>query len=465
MGFAQGVSGLNASSNNLDVIGNNIANSGTTGFKQGTAQFSDVYAGSKVGLGVQVSAVTQNFSQGTVTTNGVGTDVAITGNGFFQMMGPTGQMSYSRDGAFTQDNSGFLVNSSGLQVTGYQVGANGAIAGGTPTALQLPISTPMKPNATTQISAKFNLNASDTVPATAPFSATDSTSYNYSNTVTAYDSLGNTHEIANFFVNAGTGTWNVHQTIDGHALNTTSASVTTATTTLAAANATAAASALVVSTAGAGATSAQIAQAATDAAAFSTAQAALTALTSAGTNAGSLTFNSSGTMVTPANGTLTSGSIPLSNGAAAMNYALNLTGTTQYGSADSIVAAAKQNGYTSGELTSFAINSDGTVTGQYSNNQTNTLGQIVLATFANPNGLVNASGNLLTATAASGGPLITAPGAGNSAGSLTSGALEASNVDLTSELVNLIIAQRTYQANSQTIKIQDNIMQTLVTGL
>ncbi|QRX83141.1 flagellar hook protein FlgE [Glaciimonas sp. PAMC28666] len=408
MGFEQGVSGLNASSSNLDVIGNNIANSGTTGFKTGTAQFADVYAGSQSGLGVQVATVSQNLSQGVVTTNGVGTDVAISGNGFFQLMGPTGQMSYSRDGAFTQNSSGYLVDSAGLQVTGYQVGANGAIAGGTPSALKLPISTPMPPNPTTQISAEFNLNSGDTTPATTPFNTTDATSYNYSNTITAYDSLGNSHEITSFFVNSGSSTWNVYQTIDGKSLTSSSASTT-------------------------------------------------------GTNIGSLTFNSSGTLVTPANGTLTSGSIALSNGAAPMNYTLNLTGTTHYGSADGMVSAAKQNGYTSGMLTSFAINKDGTVTGQFSNNQTNTLGQIVLASFANPNGLANSTGNILTATAASGNPLISAPG--GSAGSLTSGALETSNVDLTSELVNLIIAQRTYQANAQTIKTQDEIMQTLVSGL
>jgi len=465
MGFAQGVSGLNASSSNLDVIGNNIANSGTTGFKDGTAQFADVYAGSQVGQGVQVAAVSQNLTQGSVTTTGVGTDVAITGNGYFQMMSPSGQMSYSRDGAFTQNSAGYLVDSSGLQVTGYQVGANGAIAGGTPTALQLPINTPMTPKATSQVSAQFNLSSSDAIPATTPFNANTSTSYNYSNTTTAYDSLGNSHEITSFFVNAGNNTWNVYQTMDGHALDTTAASVTAATAAVSTANATAAASALVVSTAGAGATAPEIAQAATDATAATAAQTALTALTSAGTSVGSLAFNSSGTLVSPANGTLTSGSIPLSNGAAAMNYTFNLTGTTQYGSADGIVAAATQNGYTSGQLTSFAINSNGTVTGQYSNNQTTTLGQIVLASFANPNGLANEGGNILTATAASGGPVISAPGAGTSAGSLTSGALEASNVDLTTELVNLIIAQRTYQANAQTIKTQDDIMQTLVSGL
>ena len=397
MGFQQGVSGLNASSSNLDVIGNNVANSGTVGFKAGSVLFADVYAGSRVGLGTQVAGVSQNFTQGAVQTSTRALDVAITnGDGFFRLASPSGEVSYSRNGQFTIDKDNYIVNSGGLRVTGYQVGANGSIAGGTPAALQLPAAA-MTPNATTKINAQYNIDSRSTVPVTAPFNATDSTSFNYQNAVTGYDSLGNPHEITNFFVKTAANAWDVYQTVDG----------------------------------------------------------------GASSNIGSLTFDTAGKMLTPAAGTLAPAAIPLTNGAAPMNFTINLTGTTQFGN-DNAVAKQTQDGYTSGSLTAFAINPDGTVTGKYSNEQTKTLGQIVLTSFANPDGLQSKGGNVWAETAASGQPLVGTAGAGTKVGSLTSGALESSNVDLTAELVNMIIAQRTYQANAQTVKTQDQVMQTLV---
>ncbi|MDB5766523.1 MAG: flgE [Collimonas fungivorans] len=397
MGFQQGVSGLNASSSNLDVIGNNVANSGTVGFKAGSVLFADVYAGSRVGLGTQVAGVSQNFTQGAVQTSTRALDVAITnGDGFFRLASPSGEVSYSRNGQFTIDKDNYIVNSGGLRVTGYQVGANGSIAGGTPAALQLPAAA-MTPNATTKINAQYNIDSRSTVPATAPFNATDSTSFNYQNAVTGYDSLGNPHEITNFFVKTAANAWDVYQTVDG----------------------------------------------------------------GASSNIGALTFDTAGKMLTPAAGTLAPAAVPLTNGAAPMNFTINLTGTTQFGN-DNAVAKQTQDGYTSGSLTAFAINPDGTVTGKYSNEQTKTLGQIVLTSFANPDGLQSKGGNVWAETAASGQPLVGTAGAGTKVGSLTSGALESSNVDLTAELVNMIIAQRTYQANAQTVKTQDQVMQTLV---
>ncbi|MEM4989920.1 flagellar hook protein FlgE [Collimonas sp. H4R21] len=397
MGFQQGVSGLNASSSNLDVIGNNVANSGTVGFKAGSVLFADVYAGSRVGLGTQVAGVSQNFTQGAVQTSTRALDVAITnGDGFFRLASPSGEVSYSRNGQFTIDKDNYIVNSGGLRVTGYQVGANGSIAGGTPAALQLPAAA-MTPNATTKINAQYNIDSRSTVPITAPFNATDSTSFNYQNAVTGYDSLGNPHEITNFFVKTAANAWDVYQTVDG----------------------------------------------------------------GASSNIGSLTFDTAGKMLTPAAGTLAPAAVPLANGAAPMNFTINLTGTTQFGN-DNAVAKQTQDGYTSGSLTAFAINPDGTVTGKYSNEQTKTLGQIVLTSFANPDGLQSKGGNVWAETAASGQPLVGTAGAGTKVGSLTSGALESSNVDLTAELVNMIIAQRTYQANAQTVKTQDQVMQTLV---
>ena len=139
MGFAQGVSGLNAAASNLDVIGNNIANSGTIGFKSGTTLFSDIYAGSRVGLGTQVAGVSQNFSAGAVQASSRPLDVAIVnGDGFFRLASTGGEIAYSRNGQFNMDKDGFIVNAAGLRLTGYGVGASGSIAGGSPAALQLP---------------------------------------------------------------------------------------------------------------------------------------------------------------------------------------------------------------------------------------------------------------------------------------------------------------------------------------
>lgn len=397
MGFQQGVSGLNASSSNLDVIGNNIANSGTAGFKAGSVLFADVYAGSRVGLGTQVAGVSQNFTQGAVQTSSRALDVAITnGDGFFRLTSPSGEVSYSRNGQFNKDSDNYIVNSGGLRLTGYQVTANGSIAGGSPTAFQLP-ATAMTPNPTTKIDTQYNLDSRSEVPVTAPFNPTDSTSFNYQNAINGYDSLGNPHEITNFFVKTGSNAWDVYQTVDG----------------------------------------------------------------GAGGNIGSLTFSSAGALLAPANGALAPAPVALAAGTASMHFTVNLTGTTQFGN-DNSVAKQTQDGYTSGIMTAFSINQDGMVVGKYSNEQTKTLGQIVLASFANPDGLQSKGGNVWAETSASGQPLVGAPGVGTKVGALTSGALESSNVDLTAELVNMIIAQRTYQANAQTVKTQDQVMQTLV---
>ena len=408
MGFAQGVSGLNASASNLDVIGNNIANSGTIGFKSGSVQFSDVYAGSRVGLGAEVAGVSQNFSAGAVQTSSRALDVAITnGDGLFRLASPGGEIAYSRNGQFNLDKSGFIVNSGGYQLTGYPVGANGAVAGGSPAPLQLPTSA-MAPKPTETVTAQFNLDSRSVTPTATPFDSTNSATYNYANAVTMFDSLGNSHELATFFVKAqanaaatppvAENTWKVYAAADGVVVNTSN---------------------------------------------------------------NTLTFDSKGVMspsIQPINVT----GLNFANGSTSpMSVALDVTGTTQFGNANE-VNKLTQNGYTSGVLSSFAIEQDGTVTGKYSNEQTQALGKIVLSSFMNPNGLKSLGGNLWTETAASGGPLTGSPGDGTKLGGLTSGAVEASNVDLTSELVNLIIAQRTYQANAQTVKTQDQVLQTLV---
>ena len=426
MGFAQGVSALSAAASNLDVIGNNIANSGTIGFKSGTVQFSDVYAGSRIGLGTQVSGVAQNFTSGAVQTSSRALDVAITnGDGFFRLTSPGGEISYSRNGQFDLDKNGYIVNSTGLQVTGYSVGTNGKIAGGSPIALQMPTAS-MPPKSTTLINAQFNFDSrSISIPTATKFDPTNSSTYNYANAVTVYDSLGNSHELTTFFVKTASNSWATYATADGIPLKATGV--------------------LDPGTLGP-----------------PVVPGAAEKLTS-----GTFNFDANGKLTTVTPTTLMDGKIKLvgldfKNGSdPTMAFDVDVTGTTQYGNAND-VKKLTQDGYTSGVLTSFGMGPDGVITGKYSNEQTYKLGQVVLSSFVNPNGLQSKGDNVWAETSESGQPLTGAPGAGTKVGSLTSGALEGSNVDLTAELVNLIIAQRTYQANAQTVKTQDQVMQTLI---
>ncbi|RST52318.1 flagellar hook protein FlgE [Variovorax sp. MHTC-1] len=401
MSFSQGISGLSVAAANLDVIGNNIANSGTVGFKSAAATFQDVYAGSRIGLGASVAGVTQNFTQGVTQTSSRPLDVAIlNGDGFFRLSSPSGEIMYSRNGQFTKDQDGYIVNAAGLRLTGFGVSATGGIEGGTPSAIRIP-TTAMDPKATTGVQAEFNLDSRSVTPTKTPFNVTDSDTYNYSNALgPVYDSLGNPHELGAYFVKTGANAWDVYGAADGAALN-------------------------------------------------------------AGAPIATMTFDANGKLLTPAGGTITLPAMTFPNGSAAMNVTVDLSGTTQFGNANAINKLV-QDGYTSGTLTAYSINPDGTITGRFSNEKTELLGQVVLSSFANPNGLEPKGNNVWAETQASGQALTGTPGAGTKQGSLASGKLEASNVDLTSELVNLIVAQRSYQANAQTVKTQDQVVQTLI---
>ncbi|AOJ88066.1 MULTISPECIES: flagellar hook protein FlgE [Burkholderia] len=411
MGYQQGLSGLAGASNALDVIGNNIANANTVGFKSSTAQFSDMYANSvatsvntQIGIGTTLASVQQQFGQGTINTTNSSLDVAINGNGFFQMSN-NGVTTYSRDGTFQRDKNGFIVDSQGRNLMGYAANTGGVINTAQTVPLQAPTSN-IAPTATTKITGQFNLNSQDTVPTKTPFSATDTTTYNYSTSIQVYDSLGGSQAVNMYFVKSAAGTWEAYAGVQG------------------------------------GAT----------------------------TDLGTVTFNSSGaiqstTTGTPAAPTASLGqfqfTVPNTDGSATpQQLTLDLTGTTQYGGKDGVNNLA-QDGYASGTLTTFSIGADGKLTGNYSNGQTSVLGQIVLANFNNPNGLVNLGGNQYAESSASGVPQISSPGSTNH-GSLQGSALENSNVDLTSQLVNLITAQRNYQANAQTIKTQQTVDQTLI---
>ncbi|SCU78258.1 flagellar hook protein [Cupriavidus necator] len=412
MGFGQGVSGLNAAASNLDVIGNNIANANTVGYKQSAAQFADVYAGTKIGLGVRVNSVVQSFNQGNIEASGRSLDVAITnGNGFFRLTSPEGAVYYSRNGQFQRQEDGRITNMQGLQVTGYPAGVAGG-AGVQPQPLVIS-NAQMEPRATSSITAKFQLDSRATVPtqafASAAGSPPTSNMFNYSTAINVYDSLGNKQQLMAYFAKvADSAVAPVHPTVAGG----------------------------------------------TDWQMYVTDVNG----TMVGGAPATLAFDNAGALQSPAAGAVTL-TQPAVNGAQAMAMKLDLTGTTQFG-ADNDVKQLSQNGYTSGSLLGFSVNGDGTITGNYSNEQTKPLGQIVMAAFGNVEGLKPEGDNVWSATGASGQPLVGV--AGGSMGTLRSNAVEASNVDLSGQLVNLIVAQRNYQANAQTIKAQDTVMQTLV---
>lgn len=410
MGYQQGLSGLSASSNDLDVIGNNIANANTVGFKQSTAQFADLYANTiattvnnQIGIGTRLASVQQDFTQGTFKTTGQALNVAINGTGFYQMSN-NGSLTYSRNGVFQLDKNGFITDSQGFQLMGYAANANGVINSAQTVPIQVPTSN-IAPVATQSISAQLNLNSQDTAPAVTPFSATNSQTYNYSTSIQVYDSLGGSQQVNMYFVKTAANTWDVYS---------------------------------------------------------GPASGAISKIGTAGFNtAGALTTTTATAPATsPSTGQL-SFTIPNSDGSTTPQpLTINLTGTTQYGGKDGVTNLS-QDGFATGELTNFSIGADGIISGTYSNGRTQSLGQIVLANFNDPNGLQNLGNDQFAETSASGVPQISAPGSTNH-GTLTGGALENSNVDLTSQLVDLITAQRNYQANAQTIKTQQAVDQALI---
>ncbi len=404
MGFQHGLSGLNAASRNLAVIGNNIANSNTIGFKASRAEFADVYASSlassgnqAIGLGVNVSAVTQQFAAGSITSTNNPLDVAINGGGFFRVS-DQGSISYTRNGQFQIDKGGYVVTSSGSRLTGFPVDASGQITTGVAADLKLNTGD-LSPKTTSAVGVVLNLDSRKAAPVGA-FLPTDAKTYTSATSMSIYDSQGNAHALSLYFVKgAASNTWDVHATLDGAAV-------------------------------GAGAV-------------------------------GNLTFNTDGSLDTAASATPFNLTLTLANGATFNNpVPLDLAGTTQFGSSFG-VNAITQDGYGAGKLTGLAIDGDGTVMGRYSNGQLKVQGQIAIASFANPQGLAAMGGNEWVETSFSGSALVGIPGSSNM-GLLQSGAVEESNVDLTQELVGMITAQRTYQANAQTIKTEDQVLQTLV---
>jgi len=405
MSFQTGLSGLNASSRSLDVIGNNIANANTTGMKASRTEFSDLVAASlgaaksvNAGLGVMVSAVSQQFSQGSISSTGNNLDVAINGGGFFQLKQPDDTLAYTRDGSFKLDKDGFLKTNGNANVMGYPTDATGKASSSTLEKLQLPTNSPIGASQTTQINAAFNLDARAKVAAdvTPPTPTTT-----YSTSLVAYDSQGVEVPVTLNFVKI------TPTTVNGVSFDTWDVFANNDTAT----------------------------------ANFK------------------MTFDANGKLTSPTGTTsLTLTSPNPSVGQFPVN--LDVSKATQYGTSFA-VSDLTQDGYTSGDLTGMSIGDDGVISARYSNGQTQSKGKLVLADFRNTQGLMPLGGNAWSATLASGEAVQGSPGTGKF-GALRSGALEDSNVDLTSELVNMMTAQRAYQANAQTIKTQDQVMSTLV---
>lgn len=425
MAFQHGLSGLKAASAKLDVTGNNIANANTVGFKQSQAQFSDVFANSlaggknQIGIGTQVAAVAQEFTQGNVTSSSNPLDVALVGNGFFRMSNSNGAISFTRNGQFHLDKDGFLVNANNLNVTGFAADASGQIIPNVPVNLRLPTAD-LIPKPTANFATGVNLDARTEV-STVSFSATDPQTYAHSTSGEIFDSLGNSHILNLFFQKTAPTEWSVFATVDGAADG----------------------SGIPIG------------------------------VTLDGKNPSNpapgdplkLTFDSGGIMTMPrgpiditvdfeAIDSDKWGAIP------ELEFSFDLTRSTQFGNKFG-VNMMSQDGFTSGRLAGYSVSEDGRIQGSYTNGVNRTLGQIALAGFSNPNGLKSLGNNQWAETADSGLPLMGAPLSGM-LGSLQSSAVEESNVDLTSELVSLITAQRVYQANAKTIQTQDSVLQTIV---
>lgn len=421
MGFQHGLSGLKAASTKLEVVGNNIANVNVVGFKQSQAQFSDVFANSlggasgsnHVGIGTRVSTIAQEFSQGNITMSNNPLDIAIAGKGFFRM-NDNGAVSYTRNGQFQLDKDGFLVNADNINVTGYPANANGQIITTAPANLQLSMAE-LTPRATQNFGLGVNLDSRSEVidPGVTPFDATNPATYTSSTSGAIYDSLGNSHTLTFYFQKIDApvpppvqSAWNVYATVNDPAN--------------------------------------------------------LIELGGVGVNELELQFDSSGTLnsTTPIPVRIDLPSIAPNLGAAEIEFDLDLSSSTQFGSQFG-VNRMSQDGFTSGRLAGFSVGDDGVVHGNYTNGVNRALGQIVLANFANPNGLRPLGRNQWVETGESGLPLVGTPLSGT-LGTLQSAAIEESNVDLTNELVSLITAQRVYQANAKTIQTQDTVLQTLV---
>ncbi len=409
--FSTALSALNATSTAIDVIGNNLANMNTTGFKGSDLSFRDLIsqasgdgtAETQIGLGTAQPLTVQQFTQGAIQTNSGPLDAAIQGQGFFITQSPEGNTYYTRDGTFQLDSAGNLLTSTGAQVQGWTatnstgtINTSGAISG-----IQISSGALSPPVATTNMSVDLNLNSAATADATSDFSTP----------VTVYDSLGKSHILTVSFEKTDTNTWSYQVSIPGADV-----------------------------TAGTAGTPYDIPNA-----------------------SGTMTFDTTGQLTSPAAGSPIAVAIPgLSDGASDMNinwdpYNNGAGRITQFGQA-SAASASSQDGAAAAELVSVSISDGGAITAQYSDGVQSTVGQVALAAISNPNTLVDVGNNDYQLSAATADPSVGTPGTGGR-GTVVGGALEASNVDLATQFTNLITFQRSYEANAHVVTTADQLSQ------
>ena len=406
--FSLPLSGLAASSELLNVIANNLANLNTDGYKDEGLSFGDVFnqmqgvSGNgdpiQIGSGVQVEGETSNLTNGSLSSTGVASNMALQGNGYFVVQsGANGQQSFTRDGDFTINSLGQLCTPEGQLVMGYPA-VNGTVT--TSTALA-PISINQASNipavATSNFTMNTNLDASATVGQT------------FSSPITVYDSLGTSHVLTVTYTNTGANAWSYAITVPG---------------------------------------------------------ADVGSATPQTVSSGNMTFNSSGVLTAPTSPITGINITGLADGAASMNLSWNLNGTgttptvTQQ-DATSATSTTTQNGYGVGTLVGYSVLADGTVQGTFSNNQTMALGQVAVAGFANPQGLNQVGNNDYQATFASGAAVVGQAEAGGN-GSIVGGAVEESNVNLSAEFANMIVAQQGYEANAKVLTTMNQVSQATI---
>ncbi len=399
MPFRTAISGMRAAQANLETIGHNVANANTSGFKQGRAEFADIYAVSQTGIadntpgnGVSISRISQQFGQGNIANTDNVLDLAIDGEGFF-VLEDGGSRVFSRAGAFGLDKDGYITNAQNQRLITYQADTTGAVTGAEgPLQLTSNTSTPLA-SSDLSLSLNLNANADPTAITALAIDPADPNSFHNTSSMTIYDSLGNSHLASFYYKKTAANTWTSEMSIDG------------------------------------------------------TMQAGASTL--AFTTAGALDAASTFTPVNFAPA-----------GADPMTLTPDYAGTTQFGSQFSPTLLS-QDGHPTGTFNGISIDNEGIITANYTFGQPQVQGQVVLSKFNNPQGLVQLGDNAWAETAASGAALVSAPGS-TGVGQLRSGALEDSNVDLTEQLVEMIVAQRNFQANAQVITTADSITQTVI---
>ena len=437
MSFNIALSGINASQKDLDVTSNNIANVATTGFKESRAEFADVYATSiftngktTVGNGVQTVMVAQQFHQGSMKFTQNALDMGINGDGFFVTSEDQATLdrSFTRAGAFKMNSDNYVVTAQGHFLQAYPVNQNGA-----PSAVSMAGTRPLQidttvgsPTATRQIDMTFNLPSTGSTHDIGDFNPNDSTTFTSATSVTIYDSLGESHVAQTFYVkdNALTNTWHTLVYVDDIPIDIPGGQNN---------------------------------------------------MPPNATNP-NLSIPVSATMVFDASGQLDS-TVPinpnpspvetttlaavLTNGADPLQtLTFNFNNPTQY-AANFEVSSLAQDGSTVGKLTSIDVGPDGLVKATYSNGDTQFMGKIAIAKFSNSQGLAQIGDTAWKATQDSGVPIAGEANTGTF-GKINSSALEQSNVNLTEQLVNLISAQRNFQANSRALEVDSTLQQTII---